>query len=57
MVGERVEEKEEKRITCEVYSRIVGYLTPIQNWHEGKQQEWVDRVPFVLDESIVTEGE
>lgn len=38
-----------KRIPCEVYSRIVGYLRPIQNWHDGKRQEYLDRKEYVLD--------
>jgi len=31
---------------CEVYSRIVGYLRPIQQWNEGKQQEFKERRTF-----------
>lgn len=31
---------------CEVYSRVVGYLRPVQQWNEGKQAEWEDRKPF-----------
>jgi len=27
----------------EIYSRIVGYLTPVQNWNPGKQAEFTDR--------------
>lgn len=36
----------EKRVPCEVYSRIVGYLRPVQNWNKGKQQEFKDRKTF-----------
>jgi ribonucleoside-triphosphate reductase len=25
---------------CEVYSRVVGYLRPVQQWHHGKQEEF-----------------
>ena len=32
-----------KKIPCEVYSRIVGYLRPVQNWNDGKRQEFKDR--------------
>ncbi len=32
---------------CEVYSRIVGYLRPVQNWNEGKTQEFKERKTFV----------
>ncbi len=28
---------------CEVYSRIVGYLRPVQDWNEGKVAEFHDR--------------
>ncbi len=27
----------------EVYSRITGYYRPVQNWNDGKAQEWKDR--------------
>ncbi len=28
---------------CEVYSRVVGYLRPVQQWHKGKKQEYKER--------------
>lgn len=31
---------------CEVYSRIVGYIRPIEQWNKGKKSEWKDRKPF-----------
>lgn len=31
---------------CEVYSRIVGYLRPVQQWHKGKQEEFNQRSIF-----------
>ena len=37
---------EEKKVPCEVYSRIVGYLRPVQDWNEGKQQEFSERKTF-----------
>ena len=36
----------EKKVPCEVYSRIVGYLRPVQDWNEGKQQEFSERKTF-----------
>jgi len=33
---------------CEVYSRIVGYLRPIRQWHKGKQEEFRLRQTFKL---------
>ncbi len=31
---------------CEVYSRIVGYLRPVNQWHSGKQKEFKDRKEY-----------
>jgi len=33
---------------CEVYSRIVGYLRPVQQWNEGKQEEFHQRKEFKI---------
>jgi len=33
---------------CEVYSRIVGYLRPVQQWHKGKQEEFKERSTFKI---------
>lgn len=30
----------------EVYSRVVGYYRPVQQWNKGKQAEYHARVPF-----------
>jgi ribonucleoside-triphosphate reductase len=32
----------------EVYSRVVGYIRPVQQWNEGKQEEFKDRKEFVI---------
>ena len=31
----------------EVYSRITGYYRPVQNWNEGKAQEYKERLEYV----------
>ena len=31
---------------CEVYSRVVGYLSPVSHWNEGKSEEWKDRKTY-----------
>ncbi len=41
-------ELEQKRTKCEVYSRVVGYLRPVNQWNRGKQQEFADRKVFNL---------
>lgn len=30
----------------EVYSRVCGYIRPVQQWHKGRQKEYEDRVEF-----------
>jgi len=34
----------------EVYSRITGYYRPVQNWNEGKTQEFKERKLYNVDE-------
>jgi len=36
---------------CEVYSRVVGYLRPVQQWNLGKKQEFKERKTYHLCES------
>ena len=35
-----------ERTKCEVFSRVCGYLRPVQTWNEGKEAEFKDRVMF-----------
>ena len=35
---------------CEVYSRVVGYLRPVQQWNAGKRQEFKERKEYRLPE-------
>lgn len=36
--------------SCEVYSRVVGYIRPVQQWNKGKKQEFLDRQEFKIGE-------
>ena len=38
---------------AEVYSRITGYYRPVQNWNEGKLQEYKDRVTYDTGKSFL----
>ena len=40
-----------KRQTCEIFSRIVGYLRPVSQWNDGKQAEFCERKTFKVKES------
>ena len=37
----------------EVYSRITGYYRPVQNWNDGKAQEYKNRVVYDIENSYM----
>jgi len=39
---------------CEVYSRVVGYLRPVDQWNDGKQAEFAIRKTFDKSTVMVT---
>ena len=39
----------------EVYSRITGYYRPVQNWNDGKSQEFLDRKTYSVNMKNVSE--
>ena len=39
--------------TCEIYSRVVGFLTPTHRWNDGKQAEFAMRNMFDTDCAVV----
>ena len=50
-----------EQLTCphcgektEVYSRITGYYRPVQNWNDGKAQEYKDRLTYNIGHSVLT---
>lgn len=44
------------KIPTEIYSRIVGYYRPVQNWHAGKQQEFKDRAMYSIPKDVIHES-
>lgn len=42
--------KKEKQIPVEVYSRVVGYFRPVNQWNKGKREEFNERREFSLSE-------
>ena len=40
--------------TTEVYSRITGYYRPVQNWNDGKREEFKDRKVYNIENSKFT---
>jgi anaerobic ribonucleoside-triphosphate reductase len=43
----------QKTTECEIYSRVVGYIRPVNQWNKGKQQEFRDRTTFDLREKVL----
>lgn len=43
---------EERKIPCLVMSRVVGYISPVNFWHKGKQQEWKERKTYNIRKAI-----
>jgi ribonucleoside-triphosphate reductase len=37
---------------CEIYSRVVGYLRPVNQWNKGKQTEFFDRKTFDMMQKV-----
>ena len=42
---------EKQRTKTEIYSRVVGYLRPVSQWNNGKQQEFKDRKVYKMQNS------
>lgn len=38
--------KKLERQKCVIYSRVVGYLSPIEQWNKGKKEEFKDRKEY-----------
>lgn len=37
----------------EIYSRITGYYRPVQNWNDGKLQEYENRTEYEVEKSVL----
>jgi anaerobic ribonucleoside-triphosphate reductase len=37
---------------AEVYSRVVGYIRPVQQWNKGKQEEYKDRLEYAVEPAV-----
>lgn len=44
-----------KRTKCEVWSRVMGYFRPVDQWNDGKKSEYAERVT-VTNKDIVEFG-
>jgi len=42
----------EIKVPVEVYSRVVGYYRPVNQWNKGKQEEFKDRKPYRINKAL-----
>lgn len=60
-IAGKIETCEKCGAANEVYSRIVGYIRPVQQWNTGKKAEWTDRTTYKMqskrkeDETVIVE--
>lgn len=47
-----MEEKKKERQKCDVYSRVVGYMAPVNRWNKAKVSEWKNRINFEINNNI-----
>ncbi len=38
---------------CEIWSRIVGYFRPVDQWNKGKKSEYRERIEYVVHNEVV----
>lgn len=43
---------DKRKVPCEVYTRVVGFLRPVQSFNDGKKQEFEDRVTFNFSKAM-----
>jgi anaerobic ribonucleoside-triphosphate reductase len=40
------------RQKCEVWSRVCGYLRPLNQWNDGAKARWNDTVKFKTEDDV-----
>lgn len=45
-------QKNELKVPVEVYSRVVGYFRPINQWNKGKQEEFKARKEYWVNSEV-----
>jgi anaerobic ribonucleoside-triphosphate reductase len=44
-----------ERTKTEIFSRVVGYYRPVDNWNDSKQEEFKDRKVFEVKDVLTKE--
>ena len=40
------------KISAEIYSRVAGYFRPVNQWNNGKKEEFIERRVYSIRESL-----
>jgi anaerobic ribonucleoside-triphosphate reductase len=46
------EQKQVKMVPCEQWTRVVGYLRPLQNFNKAMRQMFYDRKTFNFEKAV-----
>lgn len=41
------------KVPAEIYSRVVGYFRPVNQWNNGKREEFSERKTYVVNPAAV----
>lgn len=47
----------ERKIKAEIYSRVVGYFRPVDQWNPGKREEFESREVLKFDSEFTSASE
>ena len=42
-------QKQDLKVPVEVYSLVVGYFRPVNQWNKGKQEEFSERKEYLFE--------
>jgi glucan biosynthesis protein len=42
-----------RKIPCEIYSRVVGYFRPVDQYNPGKRAEFNERLEYLVNEEML----
>jgi len=49
---QEVELNDDERTKCEVWTRVMGYHRPVDQWNKGKQSEHAERLYFREEHAV-----
>lgn len=39
----------EKKMPCDIYSRVTGFYRPVREWNKGKKEEFKERTGLIIN--------